>query len=159
MVDKQSKRAPGGSPALSFLLAGAKAVVVIVTVLVVLIGGWLAWWWYRPDLLFDPISRHVHTGFLECRDGGRCPADVAGWKSMVPEIFAIGEPRDQVVKRLRAAGFDGWVTDQPEEHYAQSGAAMSPFPCSSYYNVRVTFDASKRLVTAESTFNGTPSCL
>jgi hypothetical protein len=146
-------------PALSFFVAGAKALIVIATMLIVLIAGWLTWWWYRPDLFFNPIGRFVHIGFLDCRDRGQCPVDGAGWDSMVPHVFTVGEPHDQVAQRLRDAGFSEWIVDQDEEIYRLSGAATTPFPCSRYYNVRVTFDESKGLETAESTFSGTPSCL
>ncbi|RYE49593.1 MAG: hypothetical protein EOP24_03970 [Hyphomicrobiales bacterium] len=49
MVDKQAKRAPGANPALSFLLAGAKAIILIVSLLAVFIVGWSVWRWYRPE--------------------------------------------------------------------------------------------------------------
>lgn len=156
MADKRSKRAPGDSPALSFLLSTAKALILIFAVLVVLITGWLSWWWYRPDLFLGPISQRVHSAFLDCRDSGRCEN---GWHPVSPEAFSVGASRDEVLHRLRLGGFYEQVVEPQMATFLFSGAAFEPFPCSQTYAIRVTFDAFDRLATAEATFNVTPSCL
>ncbi|CAN7287446.1 hypothetical protein ASC89_02410 [Devosia sp. Root413D1] len=159
MVDKQSKRAPGGSPALSFLLAGAKALVVIAVIVTLPIAGWLGWRWYRPDHFFNPVGRQVHLSFLDCRDRGRCPGEAELWQTLMPEVFVTGEPRDEVMKRISDAGFERWVVENNSEYYSSSGTAFDPFPCSQPYYVRVTFDGQGKLVDAATSFSGTPSCL
>lgn len=159
MANKQSERAPGDSSALSFLVAGLKGVIVVAAIITLLIVGWTSWGWYRPDLLIDPINRHVHRAYLECRDAGHCPTDPAGLRSMVPEVFAVGEPHDEVIARLRDAGFDEWFVDGHEEYYRRIGADLHPLFCSKYYNITVVFDSSGQLASASSTFTGTPSCL
>ena len=78
---------------------------------------------------------------------------------MIPDVFSVGDPRAQVAKRLREADFDEWVIDDYEGNYRQLGAAISPLFCTKYYNIRVTFDHSQRLLTAQSAFSGTPNCL
>jgi len=158
VASKQSKRAPGGSPALSFFVGGTKVLVAVAAVLVLLVGSLLAWWWYRPDHFVDPISRHVHSRFLECRDTAGCSLYQAGWVSLIPDILTAGEAAPDVRQKLRDAGFAQWVIEPGEEIYTQSGAAFSPFPCTKNYYVRITFE-SDRLQTAETSFGGTPNCL
>ena len=158
MVDKQSKRAPGESPALSFF-GGAKGLVIVAAAIILLAITWILWGSYRPDLLIDPVNRHVHFAYLQCREAGRCPTNRGGWQSMTPNVFAVGEAHDRVINRLRAAGFEQWALEGGEEHYRRIGAAISPLFCSAYYNIKVAFDPSERLATAESTFTGTPNCL
>jgi hypothetical protein len=157
--DKRPQRAPGASPALSCFAAGAKAVIVLVSILVLLVVSWLNWWWWRPDLFVNPITRQVHMGFLACRDSRQCPAHAAGWQSLVPEFFTVGETRESVTNRIHEAGFEDWVTETDRDYYQASGAAFDPFPCSQIYNLETTFDAADRLLTARSSFSGTPSCL
>lgn len=147
------------NPALSFFVAGLKGLVVLVSMLVLLVVGWLNWWWWRPDLFVNPISRQVHMGFLACRDAGLCPAKGSGWQSLVPEFFAIGETREAVTERIHDAGFNDWVTEADRDNYQAAGASFDPFPCSQIYNLEATFDEADRLLTARSSFSGTPSCL
>jgi hypothetical protein len=158
MANTKPKGAPGGSQALSFFVAGAKALIVIISVLAVLVVGWLAWWWYRPELFLDPVNRFVHVGFLDCRDGGDCLAQ-GTWASMVPDVFALGEPRQGAVQRVLDAGFSFSGVYRNEEHYGRMGAAFSPFPCTRIYNLRLMFDHAGKLAIAESSYNGSPSCL
>jgi hypothetical protein len=155
----KSKRAPGESPALSFFVAGLKGVVAVAASIAILVVGWTSWGWYRPDLLIGPINRHVHLAYLECRDTERCPTNWGGWRSMVPDVFEIGGQHDDVIKRLRDAGFEEWYVDGGEENHRRIGAALSPLFCSKYYNIKVVFDPSGQLASSESTFTGTPSCL
>lgn len=159
MANNQSKRAPGESPALSFFVAAIKGTIIVATVVTVLVVGWVNWGHYRPDLLIDPINRHVHAAYLECRDAGKCPTSWGGWESMVPDVFAVGEPHDQVIARLRGAGFDEWFVEGREEHYRRIGAALHPLFCSKYYNIELVFDQAGQLASASSAFTGTPSCL
>ena len=159
MSGKRTNRAPGGSPALSFFVAGVKAVIVIFSMLTLLVVGWLSWWWWRPDLFVNSISRQVHMGFLACRDSGQCPADRGRWESLVPELFSVGEPRETVKNRIHAAGFKDWVNEADSDYYQLSGAAFDPFPCSQIYNLQATFDADNRLIAASTSFSGTPNCL
>ena len=159
MANKQSKRAPGESPALSFFVAAVKGTIIIATAITVLVVGWVSWGHYRPDLLIDPINRHVHAAYLECRDAGKCPTSWGGRMSMVPDVFAVGEPHDQVITRLRAAGFEGWFVEGHEEHYGRIGASLHPLFCSKYYNIELVFDQAEQLASAHSAFSGTPSCL
>lgn len=159
MAGKQSKRAPGESPALSFLVAALKGAVIVATGVIVLAVGWVSWGYYRPDLLIDPVNRHVHAAYLACRDAGKCPTSWGGRMSMVPDVFAVGEPHDQVIARLRAAGFKEWFVEGREEHYRRIGAALQPLFCSKYYNIDLVFDQAGHLASANSTFTGTPNCL
>jgi hypothetical protein len=159
MVNTKPKRALGASPALSFLVACAKGLISVATALVGIALLWVCWGHYRPDLLIDPINRHVHAAYLQCRDAGQCPTTWGGLKSMIPEIFVVGEPHDQVVARLRSAGFEEWVVEGREEHYRRIGASLEPLFCSKYYNIDLVFDSAERLTSASSTFTGTPNCL
>lgn len=158
MANKQIRRAPGTQPALSFFLAAAKGLVVVASVLLLLVVASLNWWWWRPDLFVNPISRQVHMGFVACRDSAVCPAQGAGWQSLVPEFFTIGETREVVTRRIHDAGFKDWVSEPDRDLYQAWGATFGTFPCSQIYNLEATFDPSGRLLAARSSFSGTPSC-
>lgn len=159
MADKQIQRAPGTRPALSFFVQGVKGLIIVVAIVTVVVVGWTSWGWYRPELLIDPINRHVHLAYLQCRDGGQCPTNWGGRRSMVPEVFAVGAPHDEVISRLRAAGWDEWFVEGRTEHYRRYGAALQPLFCTKFYNIDLRFDPDNRLAAADSTFTGTPSCL
>lgn len=155
MADKQSKRAPGGSPALSFLLAGAKAILIIVTLLAVLIVGWSVWRWYRPEHFFNAVNRFGLQQLYTARKGcvGTC---IPEWHvSMLGEVFDPGEQRLQVDGRLAAAGYERWYDEGDKIGYILRGAGTGAlFVCDSHFIVDLSFDRSGRLVTADSIGSG-----
>ena len=155
MVDTEHKESAWWKPALSFLLAGAKAVIVIITVLAVLIVGWSVWHWYRPEHFFNPINRfgleQLYAARRDCI--GTCLPE---WHSpMLGEVFSLGERRSQVVSRLADAGYVGWYDEGDKVGYILRGAGTAAlFVCSSHFIVDLAFDGSDGLVSADSIGSG-----
>jgi hypothetical protein len=154
--DKPSERAPGGSPALSFLLAGAKAIILIVSLLAMFIVGWSVWQWYRPEHLFNAVNRFGLEQLYAARTGcrGSCLPD---WHvSMLGEVFDPGEERVQIVRRLADAGYEVWYDEGDKIGYILRGAGTGAlFACDSHFIVDLTFDPSDHLVAADSIGSGT----
>ena len=145
MANTKPKRAPGGSPALSFFAAGGKAIVVTVMVLVILALLWLGWALFRPDLLFNDIDRYLSK--YRATD-----AEV----SLMPDVFRTGDVRAQVIERLSKAGYDHAGDDTRGTFYAKD-AGGSYFVCRLTYWIQVRFDQSDRLTEARA--NITSQCL
>ena len=142
MADGSSKESAWRKPALSFFLFLAAAVV--------LAGGYAGWQIYRPEHFFNPINRFQHLRFLECRKQ-RCPIVGSWYSSMIPEVFAPGEARDQVLRRLAEAGYE----ENGENHYVLWGAD-SPvlMVCISDFYVSVAFDETGGLTSARGSGGG-----
>lgn len=155
MADTKSKESAWWKPALSFFVAGGKAIIAIIAVLAVLIVGWAAWGWYRPEHLLNPINRFALFQLYQAREGGS-GSMVAHWRaSMVPTVFAPGEPRTEVVQRLTEAGYSLW--DDDGEHLAYKlygGGTAALFVCGNDFLVDLTFDNSDGLLSAESSTGG-----
>lgn len=155
MADTNPKRAPGGGPALSFLVAAAKALLLIVTVLVVLVVGWSTWRWYRPEHFFNPINRfgleQLYAARTDCV--GTC---LPTWHaSMLNKVFHVGEPRSQVVRRLSDASYELWYDEGDQIGYILRGAGTGAlFVCDNDFIVDLTFDGSGGLATANSIGKG-----
>jgi hypothetical protein len=155
MVDKQSKRAPGANPALSFLLAGAKAIILIVSLLAVFIVGWSVWRWYRPEHFLNAVNRFGLEQLYAARTGcrGTCLPD---WHvSMLGAVFDPGEERLQIVRRLADAGYEVWYDEGDKIGYILRGAGTGAlFVCDTHFIVDLAFDPSDRLVGADSIGSG-----
>lgn len=155
MADTEQKESAWWKPALSLLLAGAKAIIVIITMLAVLIVGWSVWRWYRPEHFFNPINRfgleQLYAARVDCI--GTCLPE---WHSpMLGEVFDLGEQRSQVVGRLADAGYEGWYDEGDKVGYILRGAGTGAlFVCGSNFIVELAFDESGSLVSADSTGSG-----
>ena len=147
MVDKQSKRAPGGSPALSFLLAGAKAIIVIISAVAVMFILWRTWWTYRPDLLIDPIDRAIHLRYLAQSD--KMASFTA---SMIPEVFAVGESGLSAGRRLHDAGYR-WNGDEGGKVDFRKDGPGPRFLCQTIYFVTLSLDPQGNLSAADASAN------
>lgn len=149
MADTKPKRAPGGSPALSFLLAGAKWLRRLLIGAVVLVAAAL---FFQPWVLLDPIDRFTHLD--------RSP------RSMIPAVFAEGESRESAMARLRASGYWHWAIE-PVAHlpdrcgdsacerrkegytdFFRKDSVAWNIACSLHHVVWLKFDGSDRMQAA-----------
>jgi hypothetical protein len=158
VTDTKQKESAWWKPALSSFVMSAKVLGLFIAVLSVSTAIWFAWAWFRPDHLFNPINRFAHQRLMECRQLEHCPI-IGSWSaSMVPEVFEIGEPRDEVLARLQEAGYSLHGTDGDRETYRLDGAgSISPFECRSDFFIDLFFDQSGGL--AEATSTGYGACL
>jgi hypothetical protein len=146
MAKMETHEGAARKPALSFL----SVVLWICATLVVVVVGYVAWRITRPEHFFNPINKFGHVRFLACdRDGQSRMCDWSA--SMVPDVFAIGEQRDEVLSRLAEAGYE----DNGDGRYVLRGADTPAFPvCSTDFLVVVVFDDAGGLVSATSQGGG-----
>jgi len=93
----------------------------------------------------NPINTFQAEQQRACRAKPEGCRAIGSWSaSMIPDVFAEGESRDAVVRRLAEAGYG---TDDEASFVRRAG---STFPaCDHYFYVLVTFNEAGRLTSAK----------
>jgi hypothetical protein len=109
---------------------------------------------YSPHLLFNPITRYLYP---------QRAADHGETFNLIPELFSEGEAREQVVAKLRDAGFEPWPVASWDRERGitdtfRIGAGGGPtIGCGIEFFVSIGFDVNGRLLMAENQRDG--ACL
>jgi hypothetical protein len=147
VASKNQKRAPGESPALSFILRGGRVLLAVFSAVVVLALLWLGWHTFRPDLFLDPIDRFIHVRYLT-RSSDSWSEPAVAHVSMVPELFAVGEDGAEARRRIVAAGYHA-NGEAGGKLYFQKLGPVSAIICQSIYFVTLELDGQGTLAGVE----------
>jgi hypothetical protein len=138
MANKQSKRAPGGNPALSFfvLLAGGMATALALVAIPAL--GW--WTLESAGWFMNPIDRFIYLRLGQA--GG------AGSAQMIPEVFSSGESGVIAGRRLIEAGYFMNGGTGGMMYFMHTGRPPYRVLCHTNYHVTLSIDVDGNLTEA-----------